>query len=79
MFFVALFPQFVEPGGSLLPTTLLMASMIVTFDFAWYTSLAVVVTRAKSGLTRGRVGRWLERTTGAVLIALGTRVAIEQR
>jgi threonine/homoserine/homoserine lactone efflux protein len=61
-----------------LPTTLLMAALIVTFDFAWYTSLAVMVSRAKSGLTRSRVGRWLERTTGAVLIALGARVALER-
>jgi threonine/homoserine/homoserine lactone efflux protein len=30
-------------------------------------------------LMRSSVGRWLERTTGAVLIALGARVAIEQR
>jgi len=79
VFFVALFPQFVEPGSPVLPTTLLMAAMIVTFDFAWYTSLAVLVTRAKSGLMRSHVGRWLERTTGAVLIALGARVAIENR
>lgn len=79
VFFVALFPQFVEPGSSALPTTLLMAALIVTFDFAWYTSLAVLVTRAKSGLMRSRVGRWLERTTGTVLIALGARVAIENR
>jgi threonine/homoserine/homoserine lactone efflux protein len=79
VFFVALFPQFVEPGGSVLATTLVMAALIVTFDFAWYTSLAVLVSRAKSGLMRSRVGRWLERTTGAVLVALGARVAIEQR
>jgi threonine/homoserine/homoserine lactone efflux protein len=62
-----------------LPTTLLMAAMIVAFDFAWYTSLAVLVSRAKSGLVRSRVGRWAERSMGAVLIALGARVAIEQR
>jgi threonine/homoserine/homoserine lactone efflux protein len=79
VFFLALFPQFVDSGGSVLPTTLLMAALIVSFDFAWYTSLAVLVTRAKSGLMRSSVGRWLERTTGAVLIALGARVAIEQR
>jgi threonine/homoserine/homoserine lactone efflux protein len=79
VFFVALFPQFVDPGVSVLPTTLLMATLIVIFDFAWYTSLAVMVSRAKTGVMRSRLGRWMERTTGAVLVALGARVAIEQR
>ena len=79
VFFIALFPQFVEPGSSVLPTTLLMATLIVVFDFVWYTGLAVVVSRAKTGVMRSRAGRWLERTTGAVLIALGARVALEQR
>jgi threonine/homoserine/homoserine lactone efflux protein len=79
VFFVALFPQFVEDRAAVLPTTLLMAALIVTFDFASYTWLAVLVSRTKRGLMRTRVARWVERTTGAVLIALGARVAIEQR
>jgi threonine/homoserine/homoserine lactone efflux protein len=78
VFFVALFPQFLGGGGAVLPTTLLMAAMIVTFDFAWYTSLAVMVSRAKEGFMRTRVARWTERITGSVLIALGARVAIER-
>jgi threonine/homoserine/homoserine lactone efflux protein len=79
VFFVALFPQFVEDRAAVLPTTLFMAALIVTFDFAWYTGLAVLVSRTKRGLMRTRVARWMERTTGAVLIALGARVAVEQR
>jgi threonine/homoserine/homoserine lactone efflux protein len=76
VFFVALFPQFIESGAEVVPTTLLMAGLIVAFDFAWYTSLAVLVSRAKHRVMRSR---WVERTTGAVLIALGVRVAIDQR
>jgi threonine/homoserine/homoserine lactone efflux protein len=79
VFFVALFPQFVEDRAAVLPTTLLMAALIVVFDFAWYSGLAVLVSRAKRELMRTRVARWVERTTGAVLIALGARVALEQR
>jgi threonine/homoserine/homoserine lactone efflux protein len=78
VFFVALFPQFLDGGAAVLPTTLLMAAMIVAFDFAWYTSLAVMVSRAKEGFMRTRVARWTERITGSVLIALGARVAIER-
>jgi RhtB (resistance to homoserine/threonine) family protein len=79
VFFVALFPQFVDPGDPVLPTTLLMGAMIVTLDFAWYTSLAVAVSRAKRNFMRSRGGRWFERATGAVLVGLGLRVAFEQR
>jgi threonine/homoserine/homoserine lactone efflux protein len=79
VFFVALFPQFVDDRAAVLPTTLLMAALIVVFDFAWYSGLAVLVSRAKREVMRTRVARWVERTTGAVLIALGARVALEQR
>ena len=76
MFFVALFPQFVGERGDVLATTLLMAAMIVCFDFCWYSTLAVLASRAKAGFMRTRAGRWLERATGGVLIALGVRVAL---
>lgn len=79
VFFVALFPQFVDDRSTVLPTTLLMAGLIVAFDFAWYTALAVLVSRAKQELMRSRLGRWLERLTGSVLIGLGARMALERR
>jgi threonine/homoserine/homoserine lactone efflux protein len=79
VFFVALFPQFVDDRGAVLPATLLMATLIVAFDVAWYMGLAVAVSRAKREVMRSRVAAWVERTTGAVLIGLGVRVAFEQR
>jgi threonine/homoserine/homoserine lactone efflux protein len=79
VFFVALFPQFVDAGAPVLPATLLMAAMLAVFDFAWYTALAVMVSRAREGFMRSRLARWLERTMGAVLIALGARVALDHR
>ena len=68
-----------DAGAPVLPAALLMAAMLAIFDFAWYTSLAVMVSRARQTFVRSRIGRWVERTTGAILIALGVRVAIEQR
>jgi threonine/homoserine/homoserine lactone efflux protein len=79
VFFVALFPQFIESGKAVLPATLLMAAMLALFDFVWYTALAVGVSRARQSFVRSRMARWIERTTGAVLVALGARVALEQR
>ena len=79
VFFVALFPQFVDERGTVLPTTLVMAALIVSFDLVWYTALAVLVSRAGEGFRRTRLARRLERATGALLVALGARVALEQR
>ena len=61
----------------MLPTTLAMAAMIVAFDFVWYSTLAVLASRAKAGFMASRAGRRLERATGTVLIALGLRVALD--
>ena len=47
------------------------------FDLVWYTTLAVAVSRAKQAVVRTRVARWMERVTGAVLLGLGVRVALE--
>jgi threonine/homoserine/homoserine lactone efflux protein len=77
VFFVALFPQFVGDRGDVLPTTLAMAAMIVCFDVVWYSTLALLASRAKAGFMASRAGRWLERATGTVLIALGVRVALD--
>ena len=79
VFFVALFPQFVDQRAGVLPTTLLMAALIVIFDFLWYTGLAIAASRARRHFERSALSRWLERTTGAVLVALGVRVAFETR
>lgn len=79
VFFVALFPQFVDDRTGVLPTTLAMAALIVAFDTVWYGFLAFAVSRAKQAFVRSRLAQWTERITGAVLIALGLRVALEQR
>jgi threonine/homoserine/homoserine lactone efflux protein len=79
VFFVALFPQFVPDGAAVLPSALLMAATIVTFDLVWYSVLAFLVTRAKRAFVEGPWLRRAERFTGAVLIGLGARLAFERR
>jgi threonine/homoserine/homoserine lactone efflux protein len=79
VFYVALFPQFVPVGASVLPAALLMAATIVAFDLVWYSALAYAVTRARRAFVDGPWGRRVERLTGAVLVALGVRLAFERR
>lgn len=78
VFFVALFPQFLSPGTSVLLPALLMGVVIVVYDIVWFSVLAWSVDRAGRAL-RPRIRRLMERTTGAVLIGVGVRVAAEAR
>ena len=45
----------------------------------WLTAYGIVVARAGDFLRRGWVRRALDALTGAVLIALGVRLATERR
>lgn len=78
-FFVALFPQFIPHGAAVLPRALMMAVVIVAVDLVWYSTLALLVARARKAFTDGGWGRRIERLTGAVLIGLGVRLALERR
>jgi threonine/homoserine/homoserine lactone efflux protein len=79
VFFVALFPQFIPRGASVLPRALVMVAVIVAVDLVWYSVLALLVARARKAFIEGGWGRRIERLTGAVLIGLGIRLALERR
>ena len=79
VFFVALFPQFVPAGAPVLPSALLMVTMIVGFDLVWYSALAYLVARARRAFVEGPWLARAQRLTGAVLVGLGVRLAFERR
>jgi threonine/homoserine/homoserine lactone efflux protein len=59
-----------------LPWTLAMAAVLICVDLVYFTALAWAVTRAKRAVAGSRR---IERLTGAVMIGLGLRVALESR
>lgn len=79
IFFVALFPQFLERGHSNVATGLAMAGLIVGLDLVWYSVLALVVTRLRRAFVAGPWQHRLERVTGSVMVGLGLRLALESR
>jgi threonine/homoserine/homoserine lactone efflux protein len=79
VFFIALFPQFVPHGEPVLPTTLAMATLLIAVDLVYFSLLALVVARAHHAVVSSRLARRIERLTGAVMIGLGVRVALERR
>jgi threonine/homoserine/homoserine lactone efflux protein len=76
VFFTSLLPQF---GGTSFPVLLGLGFVFCTMTFAWLTGYAFAVARAGDFLRRSRVRAWLDRVTGAVLVAFGLRLATEAR
>jgi RhtB (resistance to homoserine/threonine) family protein len=77
-FFVTILPQFVTPGDMTSRLVLMMLAYEVMV-VGWLVAYGVVVSRARRRLVGSRAQRWMERATGAVLLALGVRLALERR
>ena len=69
----------VKRAAAVLPCALAMAAVIVAVDLIWYSVLALLVARARRAFVVGGWGQRIERLTGAVLIGLGIRLALERR
>jgi threonine/homoserine/homoserine lactone efflux protein len=79
LFFLTFLPQFADRDAAVLPQTLTLAGIHVVVGLIWLSAYARLVQRARGLLSAPRVKAWLERTTGAVLVAFGLRVAVERR
>jgi len=79
LFFVSYLPQFVDRDGPVMLQVGVLAAIHIVIGFVWLTAYASLVSRMHAAITRPRVKAALERATGAVLIALGLRVAVGHR
>ena len=77
-FFVVVMPQFLMPGDSAERLTIMVAAFEVML-LAWLIAYGHVVSRLGRTGPGIRVRRAMTRLTGAVLIALGARLAFERR
>jgi threonine/homoserine/homoserine lactone efflux protein len=75
VFFTSLLPQF-APHGSFV-ALFGLGAVFCALTLTWLSGYALAVSRASELLRRSRVWRALEALTGAVLVALGIRVAAE--
>ncbi len=74
-FFPSLLLQFAHSFSALLALGLVFSAMTLV----WLTGYAFAVARAGDFLGRSRIRRAIEAATGAILVALGLRVATESR
>lgn len=78
-FFPSLLPQFAPAGEPAFLPLLLLGLVFCALTFLWLSAYATVIARAGDLFRRPRVRRGMEGVTGAVLVALGLRLAAEQR
>lgn len=78
LFFMAFFPQFVDPAYDRVPLTFVVLGMIVQAVSLAYLTFLIF---AGAGLSRRLAGkqwlsRWLARLTGVLFISFGVRLAL---
>jgi threonine/homoserine/homoserine lactone efflux protein len=78
-FFTSLLPQFAPAGGGAFWVMLGLGLLMCAMTLAWLAAYATAMAKARDVLRRPRVRRTIEGITGAALVALGIRLAGEQR
>lgn len=74
-FFTGLLPQFANSFSGLL----MLGLIFILLALVWLIAYTFVVARARGFMHRARVRRTVEAITGTALVALGLRLATEQR
>jgi threonine/homoserine/homoserine lactone efflux protein len=77
VFFTSLLPQFAPEGGATFAALFGLGLVFSLLTFTWLALYAGAVARAGDVLRRKRIRRAVEGITGAVLVALGLRIAAE--
>jgi threonine/homoserine/homoserine lactone efflux protein len=76
VFAISFLPQFVPPGSQR-GALIMLAALWVVVDTVWYLLIVALLSKLLDWLKRTEIRRRLERMSGAVLIALGIRLAVE--
>ncbi len=79
VFYLAILPQFINLGESVLLKSLMLASIHVTVRLLWYSTLTVFLAKITALLKRPRVQQRLQFASGAALVLLGLKLAMQRR
>jgi threonine/homoserine/homoserine lactone efflux protein len=79
LLFLTLLPQFVADGEPRVATTAVLAAIFLAGALLWWRAFSLAVGPLGRFLSRPRVVAWFDRGTGALLVGLGARVALERR
>ncbi|MDD2389923.1 MAG: LysE family translocator [Desulfobacterales bacterium] len=79
VFYLAFLPQFINPGDPVFAKSILLAGIHFGMGMVWLSMVTFFFGYMKTFLTGGRVTKWLQASSGAVLIVFGLRLAVENR
>jgi threonine/homoserine/homoserine lactone efflux protein len=79
VFFTSLLPQFVSDGEGAFAAMTALGLVFCLLTLAWLLLYAAAVARFRALVARPRVRRTLDAITGTALVALGARLAAQQR
>jgi threonine/homoserine/homoserine lactone efflux protein len=77
LLFLSLLPQFLDRGDPIFVKTLFLSSLFLTMGVVWLLAYAALVSRLAGFFRSEHVRRRLEAVSGAVLVALGVRIALQ--
>ncbi|TCP49341.1 threonine/homoserine/homoserine lactone efflux protein [Tamaricihabitans halophyticus] len=79
VFYISILPQFMPTGAGATLWGMLLVTIHITATFAWLPLVIWTASKAKRWFLRQRVRAWLDRTTAAVLIGVGVKLAANTR
>lgn len=79
VFYLALLPQFIDADDAVLAKSLLLAAIHFVEGLLWLGGVAWLIHRSRHFFLKPALRRWLDAVCGTFLIALGIRLALQQR
>jgi threonine/homoserine/homoserine lactone efflux protein len=79
VFFLSLLPQFVDPGPGFTWRLLLLSGLFILMGLLWLTVYTLALHAVGAFVGRPSVRTVIETVTGAVLVTLGLRLALQRR
>ncbi|MBL8176671.1 MAG: LysE family translocator [Bryobacterales bacterium] len=79
LFYVTFLPQFIDPKGHVVLESMLLAFIHIALALLWLGSFALFLDRLGGYLRRQSIRRRLEAVTGALFLALGLQLALQER
>ena len=78
LFFLTFLPQFVTLDANVTAQTAALGLLFCAMGISFLVVYILALARVSTWLSRSAVQRTIERVTGAVLIALGVRLAVQR-
>jgi threonine/homoserine/homoserine lactone efflux protein len=75
IFYLSIFPQFIDPSQPFLAQGLLLAGIHGAICVTWFSFVVVAIDRIRMMLRRPKIWRSVKGATGLILIGLATRLA----